>query len=90
MHPIEAAPPLYECTPEQAEIFRARDFDRNPPGTILRDFQALLDLIGEKGLPATASGLFANKAEEINATIRAEKPRVLETQGKVPKQYQDW
>ncbi|NEV65153.1 plasmid pRiA4b ORF-3 family protein [Thiorhodococcus minor] len=46
------------------------DFERHPPGAILRDFEALLDLIGEQGLPLTPGHLFAMKTlETINQRL---------------------
>ncbi|MTW22570.1 IS1096 element passenger TnpR family protein [Allochromatium palmeri] len=50
--------------------FDAPDFERQPPGTILRDFDALLDLIGDQGLPLTPGHLFAMKTlETINQRL---------------------
>ncbi|NEX19467.1 plasmid pRiA4b ORF-3 family protein [Thiorhodococcus mannitoliphagus] len=43
------------------------DFERQPPGSILHDFEALLGLIGDQGLPVTPGHQFAMKTlESIN------------------------
>ena len=49
----------------------APDFERQAPGTILRDFDALLDLIGDQGLPVTPGHLLTLKTlETINRVLR--------------------
>jgi hypothetical protein len=48
----------------------APDFQRQAPGTILRDFDALLDLIGDPGLPVTPGHLLTLKTlETINQRL---------------------
>jgi hypothetical protein len=48
----------------------APDFERQAPGTILRDFDALLDLIGDQGLPVTPGHLLTLKTlETINQRL---------------------
>ncbi len=56
--------------PTSTHQFDAPDFERQPPGTILRDFDALLDLIGDQGLALTPGHLFAMKTlETINQRL---------------------
>lgn len=38
-------------TPAELKLLQTRDFSQNPPGTILRDFDALLDFIGTGRVP---------------------------------------
>ena len=60
---------------KDGELLRIRpletqDFEQRPPGTILRDYETLLRLIGDQGLPATPSHLFAIKSlETINRSL---------------------
>lgn len=57
----------YELTPAQINLLEAQDFDQRPPGTLLQDFETLLNLIGEQGMPLTPAHLFAmNCLETIN------------------------
>ncbi|AFL73435.1 IS1096 element passenger TnpR family protein [Thiocystis violascens] len=51
--------------PTSTHRFDAPDFEQQPPGTILRDFDALLDLIGDQGLALTPGHLFAMKTLEM-------------------------
>ncbi|NEX21312.1 plasmid pRiA4b ORF-3 family protein [Thiorhodococcus mannitoliphagus] len=56
--------------PTSTHQLQAPDFERHPPGSILRDFDALLDLIGDQGLPLTPGHLFAMKTlESINQRL---------------------
>ncbi|MBK1723614.1 IS1096 element passenger TnpR family protein [Thiocystis violacea] len=56
--------------PTSTHPLEAPDFERQPPGSILRDFDALLDLIGDQGLPLTPGHLFAMKTlESINQRL---------------------
>jgi hypothetical protein len=61
---------MFELTPQQIDLFKAQDFENQPPGTILRDFSALLNLIDHKGMPLTPSCLIAmNRLETINLNL---------------------
>jgi hypothetical protein len=46
-------------TPVQIRQFETQDFDHHAPGTVLQDFEALLNGVGDKGLPATPTHLLA-------------------------------
>ena len=60
----------FEWTPPQNRLLEAQDFEQQAPGTILRDFETLLSLIGDQGLPVTPSHLFAIKSlEMINRSL---------------------
>jgi hypothetical protein len=63
-------PDAFELTPAQIQRFEATDFERQPPGTILRDFETLLNLIGDSGMPATpARGIALGSLETINRSL---------------------
>jgi hypothetical protein len=60
----------FELTPTQTNLLEAQDFERRAPGTLLRDFEALLNLIGDQGMPVTPAHLFAmNCLETINRNL---------------------
>lgn len=60
----------FDFTPVQRQLLAAQDFERRPPGTILRDFEALLSLIDDAGLPVTPAHLFAmSSLETINRRL---------------------
>ncbi len=57
----------FALAPAQRQLLAAQDFEQQAPGTILRDFEALLNLIGAAGLPVTPAHLFAmSNLETIN------------------------
>jgi len=59
-----------KLTPFQIRLFETRDFEQRAPGTVLQDFETLLHLIGDHGLQATPSHLFAIKSlETINRSL---------------------
>jgi len=61
---------VFAMTPTQISILEAQDFKSLAPGTILPDFEALLGLIGDHGIPVTPTHLFAMKSlETINQTL---------------------
>lgn len=47
----------FALTPAEISVFSAQDFDRHQPGTVLADFETLLKIVGEAGMPATATHL---------------------------------
>jgi hypothetical protein len=52
------------------ELLQARDFARDPPGTVLRDFDALLDFIGEGRVPLSPAYLLGmSQLELINQRL---------------------
>lgn len=56
--------------PAQIKLLEAQDFARRPPGTLLRDFETLLSLIGDQGLPVTPAHLLAMSClETINRSL---------------------
>ena len=60
----------FALTPTQRQLLVAQDFEQRAPGTILRDFEALLNLIGAAGLPVTPAHLFAmSSLETINRRL---------------------
>lgn len=60
----------FEWTPSQLRQLEAQDFEQRAPGTILQDFEALLNLIGEQGLPVTPGHLLTMKSlETINRSL---------------------
>ena len=60
----------FQLVPTQVSLLEAQDFERRPPGTLLRDFEALLSLIGDQGIPVTPAHLFAmNSLETINRNL---------------------
>ena len=67
--PMTKTPTLARTSTPSRQL-DAPDFERQPPGTILRDFDALLGLIGDQGLPITPGHLFAMKTlETINERL---------------------
>lgn len=58
-------------SPEQEEFLRQQRIDETGPGTILPDFQALLEFIGSEGTPVSkAQNFFSMKSlAEINARL---------------------
>lgn len=63
--------PAYQPTPEQIESFTALDVGQHSPGTILHDFGVILDIVGNKGMPVSASSHFfpLNQLETINRSL---------------------
>lgn len=61
--PMKTAQP-FDFTPTQHQLLAAQDFERRAPGTILRDFEALLGLIGDAGLPVPPAHPFAMSSLE--------------------------
>lgn len=60
----------FDLTPAQRQLLSAQDFEQQAPGTVLGDFAALLDLIGEAGLPVTpAHQLAMSCLETINRRL---------------------
>jgi hypothetical protein len=60
----------FDLIPVQRQLLAAQDFEQRAPGTILRDFEALLSLIGDAGLPVTPAHLFAmSSLETINRRL---------------------
>ena len=60
----------FALTPARRQLLAAQDFERRAPGTILRDFEALLSLLGAAGLPVTPAHLFAmSSLETINRRL---------------------
>lgn len=56
--------------PAHRQLLAAQDFEQRAPGTILRDFEALLNLLGAAGLPVTPAHLFAmSSLETINRRL---------------------
>ncbi len=60
----------FAWTPEQVRVLEAMNFDQQPPGTVLRDFETLLGLLGDSGLPLTPAHRFTMQAlETINRNL---------------------
>ena len=76
----------FDLTPAQRQLLAAQDFEQRAPGTILRDFEALLSLLGDAGLPVTPAHLFAmNSLETINRQLA--QPLELRLKRAVQKSY---
>ncbi len=58
-------------SPETLKILKQQTFDENQPGTILKDFQILLDYIGEKGIEVSGINSFfpIKLLAEINSLL---------------------
>jgi len=70
LEPLVEKDHAFEWTPVQINLLEAQDFEHQAPGTILRDFEALLSLIGDQGMPVTPAHLFAiNGLETINRNL---------------------
>lgn len=62
--------PAFVWNPSHEKVLKSRDFVNAPPGTILRDFASLLELMQPTGLPLTPKHLFAmNTLETINQRL---------------------
>lgn len=80
------AHPIFGWNPSHAQVLESQDFANHPPGTILRDFAALLELMEPKGLPATPKHLFAlGTLETINQ--RLTHPIALRSKRPLQKSY---
>ena len=61
---------LEEWTPSRIRMLETQDFEQMSPGTVVQDFETLLSLMGDQGLPATPSHLLAIKSlETINRSL---------------------
>lgn len=59
-----------EWTPSRIRVLETQDFEQRSPGTIVQDFETLLSLMGDQGLPVTPSHLLAiNSLETINRSL---------------------
>ncbi len=73
-------------TSDQIGLLEFCDFERQPPGTILRDFDTLLELIGDAGMPVTPAHLIAmGQLQSINS--RLSHPIKLDNKRPVQKSY---
>lgn len=61
---------VLDATPMPIKVFETQDFEQRAPGTILQDFEALLGLMGDQGLPVTPAHLLALSClETINRSL---------------------
>jgi hypothetical protein len=59
-----------EWTPSRIRLLETQDFEQRSPGTVVQDFETLLSLMGDQGLPVTPSHLLAIKSlETINRSL---------------------
>jgi hypothetical protein len=59
-----------EWIPSRIRLLKAQDFEQRAPGTVVQDFETLLSLMGDQGLPVTPSRLLAIKSlETINRSL---------------------
>lgn len=59
-----------EWAPSRIRLLETQDFEQRAPGTVVQDFETLLSLMGDHGLPVTPSHLFAIKClETINRSL---------------------
>lgn len=77
----------YKLTPEQRKMLSAQTIDENSPGSILRDFETLLDFIGPEGVEVGGKHqlLPLKRLGEINA--RLSRPIELDLKRPVQKSY---
>lgn len=61
---------LSALTSAEIAVFSKQDFDRYVPGTVLADFETLLQIIGEAGVPATTTHLLPlSSLDHINRSL---------------------
>jgi hypothetical protein len=71
---------------DQIGLLESCDFEHQPPGSILRDFDTLLNLVGDVGMPVTPSHLIAmGRLQTINS--RLSHPIKLDNKRPVQKSY---
>jgi hypothetical protein len=59
-----------EWIPSRIRLLESQDFEQRAPGTVVQDFEILLSLMGDQGLPVTPSHLLAIKSlETINRSL---------------------
>jgi hypothetical protein len=59
-----------ERTSSRIRLLETQDFEQQAPGTVVQDFETLLSLMGDQGLPVTPSHRFAIKSlETINRSL---------------------
>jgi hypothetical protein len=59
-----------EWTLSQVHLLETRDFEHQAPGTVLRDVETLLGLVGDEGMPVTAGHVLAMRnLETINRSL---------------------
>ncbi|MFZ0258017.1 MAG: hypothetical protein WAN46_20785 [Gammaproteobacteria bacterium] len=60
----------FELMPAQIKRLETQDFEHRAPGTILQDFETVLRLIGDQGMPVTPAHVFAMSClETINRSL---------------------
>jgi hypothetical protein len=79
--------PLITLSPQQIEVIKSQAFSDNSPGTVLKDFSALLDFIGAEGIEISPSACaFAYKhLAELNALLS--RPLALALKRPMQKSY---
>jgi len=62
---------LTPCTPEQIEILKKQQFSDTEPGTLLKDFNSLLEFIGKTGIAVSEKTqlLALNTLADINRLL---------------------
>ena len=76
----------FEWAPTEVLLLETRDFEHRAPGTVVRDFDTLLSLVGDEGLPLTAGHVLAMKClETINRALT--KPLELHLKRAMQKSY---
>jgi hypothetical protein len=72
------------CTPEQIEILKTQQFSDIQPGTLLKDFNALLDFVGEAGVAVSektqllAMNLLAELNQRLSSPLQVKLKRPLQ------------
>ncbi|MDD5034561.1 MAG: hypothetical protein PHE55_07355 [Methylococcaceae bacterium] len=78
--------PISIITSDQIRLLETCDFEHQPPGTILRDFDTLLELIGDAGMPITPGQLIAlSQLQTLNS--RLSHPVKLDSKRPVQRSY---
>ena len=79
-------PQPFAWTPSQIRLLETREFDQQAPGTVLRDIETLLALVGDEGMPVTTGHVFAMRnLEMINRSLS--KPLELHLKRAMQKSY---
>jgi len=67
----EASSPVFRIDPAARRILRDRVIDEDGPGTILRDFETLLEFVGSDGLKTTGKNfcLPQSRLNELNESM---------------------
>jgi hypothetical protein len=74
-------------TPDQRQTLSAQVIDENGPGTILRDFEVLLDFIGPKGIEVGGKHQLLPMKQLVELNARLARPIEIDLKRPVQKSY---